>query len=143
MYSTNGYNITPAIVTDILIPIEKVTSFPFIQIYFSEENYSTSDTNKQSSGILEKELLVAIDVWGKEDEDPQLWRDQVIADFDKFFDTNYFLPRYNDPDNHSLRDLRIEKNISFGGDVNRPQVGVGFSIIFYYGQVQKRPDLFN
>lgn len=141
MYSTNGYNFTPKVVTDVITPVDKITQFPFVQIDFSEEVYSTADTGKQSSRITEKEVNVVIDVWGEVNDNPQEWRDQVIADFEKFFENNYMIPLFSDPSLHCARDLRLERNVSFGGNVNQPKVGVGFIVTIYYGHTTGDPSV--
>lgn len=140
VYSSNGYNITPKIVTDLITSHEQMNEYPFYQVYFSNEDYATARTGQQSSGILEKEISVIIEGWNNVLEDPQQWRDDFIADMEKLFDTFYMLPAYNNSTLGTVRDLRLVNNYSFGGSVNLPKIGVGVTLQIYYGQEQGSPD---
>src|SRR4030065_32967 len=95
--STEGYYNTITRAFDPPRTYEQFDEFPCVNVFFENEdceNNSNVQTD-QNQGLLHNFVILRMDVFLNDNNDPALAQDKVLHDIQKYFGINYFIPDEN------------------------------------------------
>lgn len=104
--------------------------YPSIDILPGEEIYTNNISGGNSLGGYNKIFRVFFEVWLDERENLKLEQNKMIADFEKYFGTNFKLP--DSVGSQTAFNCILTRNVPFGMGDNRPRGGVDFLLEVYY-----------
>lgn len=127
---SNGYynNIGEVNVEDVEFAERK--NFPSIDLVWGDEIYTNDVPGSHTTGAYEKIADLFIEGWFHEAEDMTLEKEKLIADIEKYFGTNYWIP--DSSGNQTAFNCMLTKNSHFGGENNKPKGGISMLLKVYY-----------
>ncbi len=123
------------------VSYSKRKRFPSIDLLWGNEKYLSDVPGGHTTGAYEKMAPLYIECWIEEAESDTMtvFRETIIADIEKYFGTNYYIP--DSDGNWTAFNCMLNNNNLFGMTENNPKAGVELQLDVYYRIDLTNPNL--
>jgi len=105
-------------------------AFPSIDLLWGDEIYQNTVPGSNTTHLYEKVADLWIEAWLDDYDDMTLEKEKLIADIEKYFGTNYWIPDASG--NRTAFNCMLARNAHFGQRDNTPKGGVSLLLKVYY-----------
>jgi len=134
-----GYNFTYRHVYDPPLNMEKMSEYPSVNLLWGQER-RTNDHLTGNNPLLDLSITLTCDVFISEYNDPMLSVDKVIADFQKYFGSNFYV-QASGGERTAFNCLYLSAT-PWGTEVERPSCGVSIEFEIWYSIRLTNPETF-
>lgn len=138
--TANGYNRTIQHAYPEIKSFEQMTEFPSVNIDWRREEYLNAIPGGHSAGFLIKNARVLLDFHVETPEGIETERNRIVADVDKYFGNNYYLPASGG--NATAVNVVPEDSFVWGIESSEPYGGITIPIRIEYKQNILDPTLY-
>jgi len=131
MTVANGFNLDFGQVLTEPKSFEQIIGFPAVNVFFGRETYKNAAGN-HAIGWIVKRIIVVLDVYLKVVENMPLQRSKVLADIEKQFMTEFFLP--DSGGIGTVIETRMLSNEPWGLESNKTYGGMTVTLQIDYNQ---------
>lgn len=134
MTTAAGYNYSYLFVYDPILNMENMAQFPAVNILLGAE-HRTGDKYVGNNPVLDILLPVQFDVFLHDINDTSLAQDKAIADFQKYFGTNYYV-RPSGESRTAFNAVWLAST-PWGTGAQKPNCGVSIDFEVFYSRSEE------
>jgi len=137
--STSGYYNTMRRAYDPIRTRGNMEEFPACNVKIEDEfSENVSNVQKdQNQALLSNSFVLSMDCFLNDTNDPALEQDRILADVQKYFGINYFIPDVNG--NATAFNCYYDSSVPHGINTNKPESGILIRYRVWYRQELTNP----
>lgn len=137
--SNEGYYLTVRDAFDPPRSIDQMSNFPAINVFCASESCEdTSNTQiQQNTFLLSNSFILRLECFIHNENDPALECDKLLADLQRYFGTNYFIP--DSTGNATAMTIYYSGHEIMGTETTRPNIYMNVEFKVWYRQRSDNP----